>query len=135
MKKYIKPKYIKLGTFTSSQIISLHNRLNPESYVLNLEALVPKDNGIIPDFINLIRIHKPKSYSDFKAAKSEFLALKAFLRLVLMKDIDRSRIQLVAKQSSLDISFLKRFTADLPFELSLSQKNIIWEIVNELSGD
>jgi RecG-like helicase len=56
-----------------------------------------------------------------------------YLRLNLINYLSSEASQKQAIKSKLDLDFLKSFTSNLDFELTMSQKNSIWEILKEIT--
>jgi len=132
LKNYLIPKYEKMGFFTSNYFLSLHQKLPVKAYQLDLSGLAPQ-NQFFPNIIDLSKIHKPVSEAEFSSGLHSWLAFKVFLRLSLIKYIDLSKIQKFGKKSVLNLEFLKSVTSKLPFDLSLTQKQAIWEILQEIT--
>ena len=131
-REYLLPKYIKRGELRSSDFQALHRRLGSADYVLNLEGLVPQ-NSLLPQTISLEGIHKPQSMEKYEQAPHQWISLKVFLRLSLLRYMDRVSSQSVAPSGNLDLKFLQKLTKKLPFELSLTQKTVVWDILQEIT--
>ena len=99
--------------------------------MINITGLVPK-NTIIPQIINLSNIHKPATRQQHFDAFNQWVAFKVFLKIALIQYLEQNKQQKMAKTAILDKLFLQRLTSNLPFELSSSQKNTIWDILKEI---
>jgi RecG-like helicase len=129
---YLLPKYIKSGEMRNGDFHNLHRKLIPTDYLLNLDGLIP-ENSILPQILDLSGIHKPTSSENYRQTSQHWTALKVYLRLVLLRYIDEMNQETFALSGKLDLDFLKRLIAKLPFELSNSQKTVIWEILQEVT--
>jgi RecG-like helicase len=133
VKKYLDTYYQRIKALQSNYFKLLHNRLKREDYILNLKGLVPPSNGLIPVQIDLYKLHYPNSSEDYTNSLKEWLALKVYLRLCLVKYINSLREERQAKEAVLDLNFLKAVANNLPYQLSISQKKVIWEILKEIT--
>lgn len=129
---YFLPKYGKIGNLKNSQFLTLHQKLDPKDYILDLVGLVP-ENSLIPQILNLHTIHHPPSLAKFLETKQMWLSLQFFLRLTLMKYMDISSQSHKSVAGELSVSFLQHLTRELPFELSISQKKAIWSILQDIT--
>jgi RecG-like helicase len=133
-KTYLVPKYPAKGILKSAFFEMLHRSKKQSDYVLDLRGLVPDDQALIPKVLDLSTIHQPKSTKDFYMGLRTWKLFNLFLRFSLVRyheieqKHDKSAIGI-----SVDIEFLKSFTSKLPFELSQSQKQAIWEVLGEMS--
>ena len=133
IKKYILPKYSKTGFLTSAFFTQIFNQIPRQFFLLNLAGLLP-DNPIIKNEIDFWNIHHPESVTIYHQTIQQWIGLKVFLKLALIRYIEKNKEKKYAKASNLNIDFLKNLSSNLPFELSLSQKNAIWSILNEVKG-
>jgi RecG-like helicase len=124
--KYSQNTFLKSAFFEQ-----LHKQLPDSIYLLDLSGLIPK-NSLIPQVINLKKIHKPKTKNEFLEAKKEWTSMQVFLYISLLKYVNDNQKQSVARSSKLDLDFLKKLTSNLPFELSVSQKQTIWDILQSI---
>lgn len=131
MKSYLQTHYSKKGILHPPYFKNIFSKLKREDFVLNLEGLVP-DNNLIPKTIDLYEVHYPTSYENYKKTLDEWTSFKVFLRLSLMKFLDSQKDTRLAKESELDLDFLKRASSNLPFDLSISQKQAVWEVLQEV---
>ena len=131
-REYLLPKYIKRGELRNSDLQALHRRLGSGDYMLNLEGLVPP-NSFLPQVISLEGIHKPQTPEKYEKNLHQWISLKVFLRLSLLRYMDRVNSQSVAPAGNLDLKFLQKLTKKLPFELSQSQKTVVWDILQEIT--
>jgi RecG-like helicase len=133
LKKYIVPKYNKVGILQGGYFEIIFAKLNPKFFVLNLEGLIPP-NQIIPQELNLLALHRPTSQADFEKTQKQWLAYNFFLKICLFRFIDGKELSGVGKSTNLDINYLKSLASSLPFELSASQKTAVWDILQELKA-
>jgi RecG-like helicase len=132
--KIIRTKYAKIGFLQSAFFEQIHKQLPPEIYALDLQGLVPQ-NDIIPQTLNLSKIHKPRSKQEYFDCLNQWIALKVFLKVSLIKFLEVSKEQKKARAAILDLGFLKELSANLPFQLSVSQKTTIWELLGDICVD
>jgi RecG-like helicase len=130
--EYLLPKYTKIGELRNGDFQALHRRLASNDYLLNLTGLVPI-NSFLPQFINLESIHKPTSIQSYEQTLHQWVSFKVFLRLSLLKYMDRASSQSVSWSGKLDLDFLKRISTKLPFKLSDTQKTVVWDILQEIT--
>ena len=131
-KSKIQAKYSQKGILKSAFWEQVHRQIPPQAYILNLQNLVPI-NSIIPQSINLLGIHKPQDKQEYYNILNQWTAYQVFLKMSLIRYLDRQKQSKVARSANLDIDFLKGLTNTLPFELSISQKQTIWDILQEIS--
>lgn len=126
------PVYPKQGVLTDGVWQQIHRRLQPRDYVLDLRGLVPTAllGGQI---LNLYPIHHPKNLGEYDLAKVQWLKFQVFLRSAFRSHLDRLAAADMAELSVLDIDFLREFTAGLPFELTVSQKRAVWDLLVGMS--
>ena len=130
---YILSKYPKLGILQSPFLVQVHSQLPASVYNMDLSGLVPP-NDLIPANMSLMAIHKPDSTQDFEQALTTYRLLKIFLKLTLVEYLESEKEVKNAKNATLDVDFLKQFSIELPFSLSTSQKQTIWDILGEITG-
>jgi RecG-like helicase len=133
IKSYIIPKYLKNLAVVDSTFKAIHSRLTKPDYLLNLAGLVPQNNGLIPEIIDLSHIHHPTSTEQFYTTLNQFTSLKVFLRVALLKYINQISQQKHGLATKLDVEYLKQVTQQLPYSLSDSQKTTIWDILQDLA--
>lgn len=133
IQEYYEVYYPKLGFLPSNYIKSLHFRLKPEDYKLNLHGLVV-NNEIIPQLIDMQQVHKPNNYKTYKETLDQWLSFQIYLKLVITKYINHQQIQKFGRATTLDLKYLKEISGSLPFSLSHSQKTAIWKILQEMSS-
>jgi RecG-like helicase len=131
VRSYIIPRYSKIGPLQSSFFETVHRQLKPSDYILNINGLVP-DQSIIPQLIDMSRIHHPSSHDEYDITYRDFLALKVFLRLTLMRYNEYISKKEYARPTELDKEYLQQVTKKLPYSLSQSQKIAIWDILQSL---
>jgi RecG-like helicase len=129
IRKYVLPKYSKIGFLTSPFFAQVFSQIPKQFFVLDLAGLVPT-NPIINSKIDFWNIHHPESAAKYYTTNQQWIGLKVFLKLALIQFIEKNKEKRYAKSCNLDIDFLKNLSGNLPFELSLSQKNAIWSILN-----
>ena len=129
---YLSPVYPKTGKLTSAYFLAVHRQLPHTLYQISLAGLVP-ENELIPQQIDLYRIHHPETLEQYGAARSQWLALQAFLKMSLIKYLNLSRAQTKTRAGQLDVEFLKSLAEALPYTLSPSQKITIWELLQDLT--
>lgn len=128
IKKYLEVYYPKLGSLQSNYFKILHSRLRLEDYQLNLSGLVP-ESDLIPQTVNLANIHHPRAVADYKQALDQWISLQVFLKLALARFVNKNQEQSLGRAATLDLDFLKNLSKNLPFQLSKSQKQAIWDIL------
>jgi RecG-like helicase len=130
--RHLLPKYPKTGFLQSPFFAQIYLQIPRPFFKLNLVGLVP-GNAIIPSEIDFWNIHHPSSAIKYHQTLQQWIGLKVFLKLSLMKYIDVNKEKKFAKASNIDINFLKNISSNLPFELSNSQKTAIWSILDEVN--
>lgn len=130
---YHLPKYPKNGEVTHQLLTKIHNKLPRNLYTIELSGLVPTNN-LIPTKIDLSQIHHPKSIQQTKETKLQYTAFKSFLRMSLILKSEEKREKGFGKQSNIDETYLKTISTVLPYSLSMSQKNAIWEILQDVKS-
>ena len=133
IKKYVLPKYSKTGFLTSPFFAQVFTQIPRQFFKLDLLGLVP-ENPIIDSKIDFWNIHHPESVGKYHQTMQQWIGLKVFLKLSLIRYVEKNKEKKYAKASNLDMKFLKNLSSNLPFELSLSQKNAIWAILNEVKN-
>jgi RecG-like helicase len=131
IKKYVIPKYSKTGFLTSPFFAQVFSQIPRQFYHLDLAGLVP-ENPIIKSQIDFWNIHHPESAARYYSTNQQWIGLRVFLKLALIQYIEKNKEKRYAKASKIDIDFIKNLSANLPFELSVSQKNAIWSILSEV---
>jgi RecG-like helicase len=131
IQSYVLPKYNKLGTLSNVDFLKIHQKLPKTLYLLNLNGLLPK-NKIIPDILDMAKIHKPRNKQEFLLTLNQWTAFNAFLKMSLIKSLELEKKQEIGLGTSLNKEFLSKLDSKLPFKLSFSQKNTIWQILQEL---
>jgi RecG-like helicase len=117
----------------NADFLHIHEKLTPNMYLLDLTGLVPP-NDYFPLQLNLEKIHKPDSIEQYSQSYHTWLKFKVFLKLCVYNSYNKSQIAIPGKQIKLDLEYLKQLVADLPFQLTPSQKNSIWDILQDLSN-
>lgn len=130
--QYLVPRYSKQGILSSKFFENLHSKLIPSDYILDLKGLIPSDS-IIPLTIDLAKIHHPSSLADFHKTQTDYLMLRVFLKLSLLKYVSEQNQNHQAIAPILDIEYLKSITSSLPYQLTPSQKQTIWEIIQDIT--
>lgn len=133
MKKYLIPKYTRILALTSSRFNQIFRRLPNSLFLLDFAGLIPK-NSNLSEQVDLSKIHKPDSMEEFWQTKKEFLKIKVFLQMVALKSLQDKSEQLKARRGKLDLEFLKTISSNLPYQLTLSQKTVIWDILGVICG-
>ena len=131
MDSHLLCRYHKRGIFMTQFFEQIHSQLLPQSYLLNLEGLVP-DNNIIPKVLNLNLIHHPQSASEYQKGMQNWVAFKLFLKISLVQYLESEKEQKLARAGVLDQVFLESMTTKLPFELSESQLKTTNEVLVEI---
>jgi RecG-like helicase len=127
----IQVKYSQSGILKSPFFEQIHRQIPDQAYLLNLNGLLPESN-LIPQIIDLKKMHKPLTQTEFWETKKQWIALQVFLKIATMRYLSLSEKQKMARGSHLDLEFLKSITNNLPFELSPTQKSTIWDILQEV---
>ena len=133
MQKYLIPKYTRILALTSPRFNQIFRKLPASAYLLDFTGLIPK-NSNLPQKIDLTKIHKPNSEAEFWQTKKDFLKIKVFLQMVTLKALQDKSEQLKARKGKLDLEFLKTISSKLPYQLTLSQKTVIWDILGVICG-
>jgi RecG-like helicase len=131
IQKYLVPKYSKAGFLQTGFFSQIFLQIPRQFYLLNLSGLVP-ENPIIPSSIDFWNIHHPDSMTAYHNTMQQWIGLRVFLKLALIKYIDVNKEKKYAKASSIDLDFIKNISSNLPFDLSNSQKTAIWSILSEV---
>lgn len=131
-KDYTLPKYSKIGPLHSGYFNQIHKRLKHQDYILNLKGLLP-ENDIIPESLDLSKIHYPHNLMEYEQTLHSWIALKVFLRMSLDKFVSLNSANKCARSGNLNIDFLKHLSSTLPFKLSPTQKTTIWDILQEIT--
>lgn len=129
---YIDTYYSKFGVLHGNYFKTLHKRLKPEDYLLNLSGLVP-DNEVISNHINLFNVHHPESLNTYKKTKNEWISFQLFLKIVLKYYVNERRAEKFAKPTTINSNYLDYLFGKLSFELSKTQKETIFGILEEMS--
>jgi RecG-like helicase len=132
LRDYLMPKYSKIGVLQSSYFNQIFRRLKPQDYILNLKGLLPQ-NDLIPEYLDLSKIHSPSSLIEYENTLHSWIALKVFLRTSLDKFINMESKSKPAKSGPLNMNLLKHLSSNLPFELSPTQKTTIWDILQDIT--
>ena len=131
-KNFTIPVYPKKENLLSGYFLKLHQSLDKNIYNFNLQGLIPP-NPIIPQRLDISKIHFPSSTQDFEDNYRLWLAFQVFLKMSLLKFFNLKKTEdLVAKKIVVDQDFLKHLTQKIPFQLSTSQKKAIWSILQEI---
>jgi RecG-like helicase len=128
---WLVPVYSKIGQLTSAKINTIHQKIYPADYILNLEGLV-LENKYFSSHLDLSQIHKPSSQESFTKTMHKWIAFKLFLRMTTYKQIKLNNQILMGKKSSINLDTLKLINSSIPFELTLSQKNTVWNILKQV---
>lgn len=83
---------------------------------------------------SVFNMHFPQELSDAVAAKKRFAFEDLFLLQLLNIEQKLKLAQERAPEISIDIEALKSFLTILPFELTLSQKKSLWEILQDMQS-
>ena len=100
---------------------------------LPLEIL--KRNNLMDLKTALNQIHFPTNLEQAKKAKFRFSFEELFLLQLILKLNRNENKRLKAYQIPIEIEFIKELLKTLPFELTHSQKQALWEIVKDLGKD
>ncbi len=129
---YLVPVYKKIGEMKHADFNKLHKILPENSYNLNLEGILPK-NSILPTTINIKSIHKPSSLKDFNNGLSQWISLKAFLKICTISYKEYINNNKQAKISKFDREYLNNLTKTLNYKLSTTQISTIKDLVGEIT--
>lgn len=130
--EYLDAYYSKSASLNSNYFKAMFKRLERSDFVLNLKGLVPKKSQFIPQIIDLYNVHFPSSCSSYNETVNQWLSLKVFLKISLMSYLDMIKDDKLATRSNLDLDYLKHIVSKVPFELSVSQKKSIWDILQDV---
>ena len=110
--------------------------LNKTKYLKDFLPLdILKRNNLMDLKTALNQIHFPQSLEQAQKAKLRFSFEELFLlQLILMLNRNENK-ELKAYQIPIEIDFIKELLKTLPFELTQSQKQALWEIVKDLGKD
>jgi ATP-dependent DNA helicase RecG len=100
---------------------------------LPLEIL--KRNNLMDLKTALNQIHFPTNLEQAKKAKFRFSFEELFLLQLILKLNRNENKRLKAYQIPIEIEFIKELLKTLPFELTHSQKQALWEIIKDLGKD
>jgi RecG-like helicase len=128
---YLLPVYPKNGLVTNNLLQKIHSKLPVQLYSLDLTGLAP-ENTIFPSTLSLRSIHLPTSLEEAQKTMKEYIAFKSFLRMCLIHKANQKRETKIGKPTNLDKSYLQSISNLLPYSLSLSQKNAVWDILVDL---
>lgn len=131
MREYLDVYYPKLGLVSSNYLKSIHRRLQPEDYRLHLGGLVV-DNPYIPQVLDLQGVHHPTTLQVYQTTFKQWLSLQFYLKLALIRYAGSLQKQEFGRAATLDLDFVRCLVRALPFELSASQKQAIWEILQDM---
>jgi len=124
--------YPKVGILQPGYFSLIHRRLQPQDYLLDLRGLIPEHQEIIPSILNTQSIHRPKNNTEFEQVKSQWISLNVYLRLVLMNYLNKQSEESFAAAGNLPLQFLQDAVSKLPFALSKSQKQTVWDLTREV---
>jgi RecG-like helicase len=128
---WLVPVYPKIGQLTSNKLNLIHQKLEAKDYVLNLQGLAP-ENAYFPALLDLNQIHKPNNQESYTKTIHQWISFKLFLRMATYKQIKLNNNILIAKKSSMSLDTLKLINSSIPFHLTLSQKNTVWNILKQI---
>ncbi len=128
---YLVPVYPKNGELKSSYWVAIHRQLPKQIYSLDMKGLIP-DNDFIPQHIDLHSVHHPLSVEQFIKTKRDWISLRIFLKLALIKYVSLDQQALTSVAGKLDLDYLKQLESQLPFALSPSQDKVINDLLNNL---
>jgi len=128
----ILPVYSQVGFLNSNYFLSLHKRLKPEDYLLDLRGLVEKGQDFFPEILDTAGIHRPKNLQDFEKNLRYWISFKVYLRLQLMNYLNAQSKLHLAKTGTFLLSDLVKMVNSLPFTLSPSQKTTTWDLIQQV---
>jgi ATP-dependent DNA helicase RecG len=135
LKEYYIPRYERILALTDGTLQSIHQRLQPLDYLLNLEGLVPtNENSLMSQQINLALIHHPLGTTSYQQTAKQFTSLQVFLRVALLKQINLMNQKKLGVATNLDLEYIKSVSDSLPYTLSPTQKSTIWDLIQDLSN-
>lgn len=132
IKNYLDVVYSQSGGINGNYIKSLHKRLQPADYLLSFVGLVPQETDLIPQHIDLKKIHFPQNVEQFIQTNKDWLSVKVFLKLALIKYANSKTEQKIGRAATIDSNYLKQISSLTGFELSKSQQEVVWDILQEL---
>ncbi len=94
-----------------------------------------KRNNLMDLKTALNQIHFPTNLEQAQKAKLRFSFEELFLLQLILKLNRNENKKLKAYQIPIEIEFIKELLKTLPFELTHSQKQALWEIVKDLEKD
>lgn len=130
----ILPIYRQVRGLKSQLVRKLLAELRPLMTMLpeTLPKSVVTDSGLTSYADALLGLHFPRSSDDIVAAR-ERLAFEELFCLLLASQLNRQEnSKLTATQIPVNISDVKRFVEELPFELTTAQRVAAWEIIQDI---
>lgn len=127
--EYITPLYSKKGKLTTTEWHKIHKKIPDSAYLLDYTGLVP-ENNFVPMQVNLKYLHKPEDVNKALVTQKMYNRVRMFLKLALNEYSNQKIAQKMARPSKPDRAFLTQLNKNLPFDLSLSQRQAIWEIMS-----
>lgn len=124
--------YIKRGLVNNTLFRSIFRRLKPEDYVLNVAGLYPV-NVLLPQSIDLRSIHFPTNQKSYDNTKNVWQLIQAYLFIALNSYYVEHKPMRLAKASVKNSSFVNQIIDVLPYKLSLSQRDTINAIIQDIT--
>jgi RecG-like helicase len=112
----------------------IFNKIPRNLFILDLQNLVP-NNKIIKSPMDLYNLHFPEDHNQYINSFHQFVAFKLFLKLSLRSYYNFESTQNISIKSELNKDFLTDLSQQLPFDLNITQKNAIWSIIKDFSGN
>jgi RecG-like helicase len=129
-RSYFVPIYPVIKGMTQTTILQMHQKLNQKDYTLDLNGLIPTPL-LSSLLLNLQPLHHPTSLEKYQKTRADWSLVQAFLQFCLVQFVN-SGPQKQARKAELDLTFLRKLSTYLDFQLSLPQKQVIWEILQEI---
>lgn len=129
---YIIPYYSKQNTLTTYEWMKIHDRIPDSAYILNLEGLVPHNatSYKLPARLDLKEVHKPYNLLQTAEIIQNYRLFKIFLKLAYNRQLEEFAQNKCGQAITKDAEFLTQLSSCVPFNLSASQKHVIWDIIS-----
>jgi RecG-like helicase len=132
-KKHFIPVYRKKSGLKNQDFLKIHQKIPSQIYSLDIRGLVPKNN-YIHSILDLKNVHHPKSVEIYEKTLKEWIALNTFLKLASFNyNFEKTLSSQKGISSNLDKDYLQKLVLRLEYNLTISQKNTIWNILKQIT--